>query len=214
MPVAGLFVAFEGIDGCGKTTQAAQFAHWARTNGFRVVTVREPGGTELGEQVRSLLLSHSSGELTGAAEALLYSASRAQLVQSVIKPALARGELVVADRFVDSSLAYQGAGRQLGVAAVRAANELAVDQCWPDVTVLLHLDTGTAAERRRAEGRADDRIEGAGDDFFARVARAYEELAAGEPGRFVTIDASSDPSSVHERVVEAVAPRLERAVAR
>lgn len=200
----GTFIAFEGIDGCGKTTQVDRAVAWLRDRGANPLLVREPGGTRLGERIRKLLLDPHAGEIAAAAEALLYAASRAELIATVVEPALVTGRMVIADRFVDSSLAYQGAGRVLGVERVRAANQLALGALMPDLTVLLRIDPATAAQRRA--GSAADRIETAGDDFFHRVAAAYDELAASEPTRFAVVDATADVALVHACVVAALEP--------
>lgn len=200
----GTLIAFEGIDGCGKTTQVDRAVAWLRDRGADPLLVREPGGTRLGERVRSLLLDPHAGDMTASAEALLYAASRAELVATVVEPALAAGHIVIADRFVDSSLAYQGAGRALGVARVLAANRLALGTLMPDLTVLLRIDPTLAAVRRDGGGAAADRIEAAGDNFFERVAAAYDELADAEPERFAVIDATADIEAVFGRVVAAL----------
>jgi dTMP kinase len=203
--VHGAFLTFEGIDGCGKSTQIELLAAAIeQASGRRPIVVREPGGTPLGEQVRSMLLDHATGDIAPEAEALLYAASRAELVASVIRPALARGITVIADRFLGSSLVYQGAARGLGISRVRAANELAIGDCAPDLTILLDLEPGIAAARRQATGEAPDRIEASGHDFMCTVADAYRSCAATEPN-WVVVDANADPREVHHRVVRMVA---------
>jgi dTMP kinase len=191
-----MFISFEGLDGCGKTTQAAMLADALEAEGQRIVRVREPGGTPAGERIRELLLD--PGEtIAPVAEALLYAAARAQLVDDVIRPALRDGAHVVADRFVDSSLAYQGVARGLGVERVFEVNRFATGEVFPDRTVLLRLAGDEAARRRDAE---PDRIEAEGDGFQAQVARGFEQLAARFPGRIVEVDASGSPDQVLERV--------------
>src|SRR5262245_45545290 len=180
-----MFVTFEGIDGSGKTTQAALLAEWARGGGHEVVAVREPGGTALGERIRELLLD--GPEMTPWAEAALFAAARAELAERVIRPALERGAWVVCDRYVDSSLAYQGAARGLGVEAVRELNDVATGGLVPDVTFVLLLDLDDALARR--SGRPD-RIEREDDEFVRRVDACYRELAAASPGRYVALDGS------------------------
>jgi dTMP kinase len=181
-----MFITFEGVDGSGKTTQAALLAEALRAEGHDVVATREPGGTELGERIRELLLD--GGVITPWAEASLFAAARAQLVDEVIRPALARGADVISDRYIDSSLAYQGLARGLGVDRVLELNLLATGGLLPDRTFLLLLAPEQAARRRR--GAEADRIEGEGNDFAARVDDAYRELAAVFGQRLVTIDAS------------------------
>ena len=194
-----MFISFEGLDGCGKTTQAAMLAAALELEGRTVVRVREPGGTPIGERIRELLLDGDS-VIGGAAEALLYAAARAQLVDQVILPALARGEVVVADRFIDSSLAYQGVARGLGLEQVLQANELATGGLMPDITLLLELPPELAAARR---GDTPDRIESESDGFHAAVAEGFAAAAARFPGRIHVVDASGPPRAVLARVREA-----------
>jgi dTMP kinase len=194
-----MFISFEGLDGCGKTTQAAMLADALEAEGRRIVRVREPGGTPAGERIRSLLLD--PGEtIAPVAEALLYAAARAQLVDDVIRPALRDGAHVVADRFVDSSLAYQGVARGLGIERVLEVNRFATGDLFPDRTVLLRLAGDEASRRRDAE---PDRIEAEGDGFQADVARGFEELAARFPERIVEVDAAGSADEVLSRVRKA-----------
>ena len=194
-----MFISFEGLDGCGKTTQAAMLAAALELEGRTVVRVREPGGTPIGERIRELLLD--GGSVIGRpAEALLYAAARAQLVDQVILPALARGEVVVADRFIDSSLAYQGVARGLGLEQVLQANELATGGLMPDITLLLRLPPELAATRR---GDTPDRIESESDGFHAAVAEGFAAAAARFPERIHVVDASGPPRAVLARVREA-----------
>ena len=194
-----MFISFEGLDGCGKTTQAAMLAAALELEGRTVVRVREPGGTPIGERIRELLLDGDS-VIGGAAEALLYAAARAQLVDQVILPALARGEVVVADRFIDSSLAYQGVARGLGLEQVLQANELATGGLMPDITLLLELPPELASARR---GDTPDRIESESDGFHAAVAEGFAAAAARFPERIHVVDASGPPRAVLARVREA-----------
>ena len=193
------FVAFEGGEACGKSTQAARLA--ARRG---ALLTREPGGTVLGERIRSLFLDPATGDVDGRAEALLVAAARAQHVSSVIAPALARGEDVVTDRFTGSSLAYQGYGRGLPVESVRALSTFATDGLVPDLTVLLRVDASVAAHRL---GDDRDRLESAGDDFHERVARGYDALASSEPG-WVVVDGGGTVEEVEAAVWAAVSGRL------
>jgi dTMP kinase len=192
------FLAFEGGEGCGKSTQAARLARR-----LGAVLTREPGGTALGEGLRSLLLD--GGEVAPRAEALLMAAARAQHVAEVIAPALAAGRHVVTDRFVGSSLAYQGVARGLGVEAVRALSTFAVAGTWPDVVVLLTVAPEVAAARRA--GTAPDRMERAGVEFHERVRQAFEELAASDR-RWVTVDGSGTADEVEASVWDAVQARI------
>ena len=178
-----MFITFEGLDGCGKTTQAALLAESLRRDGVEVVATREPGGTPLGEQVRDLVLH--GDHVAPWAEAALYAASRAQHVEQVIRPALERGATVVCDRYIDSSVAYQGAGRGLGLEEVLDLNLVVVGGLLPDRTVLVEIDPKTAAER---VGSSGDRIERDGVALWRRVADAYRGLSHRYPERYLVVD--------------------------
>jgi dTMP kinase len=190
-----MFITFEGVDGSGKTTQVRLLAERLRSEGREVVATREPGGTELGERVRELLLH--GGHVAPWAEAALFAAARAQLVDEVVRPALARGADVVCDRYIDSSLAYQGVARDLGVDRVLQLNLLATGDLLPDRTFLLVLPLDEAARRRGAES---DRLEGEGDAFAAEVDRAYRELADVFGRRVVAVDASRPSDELAELI--------------
>jgi dTMP kinase len=194
--VGGLFVTFEGIDRSGKSTQARLLCD---ALGDRALAVRDPGGTRAGEELR-VLLKDPDAQLGARAEALLFAAARAQTVEEVIRPALEAGRVVVSDRFVDSSLAYQGAVRGLGVEAVAAVNEFATGGLKPDRTFLLAIDPDAAAAR----GAEDDRFEREGVELQRRVQTAFEELAESEPGRWRRVEADRDPEAVHADVLQGV----------
>lgn len=209
----GFLVTFEGVDGAGKSTQVALLASHLRSRGTEVVSVREPGDTTLGELARSFVLQHPAGQpLDAWAEALLFVAARAQLLSETILPALARDAVVVCDRFVDSTLAYQGFGRGLPVDALRRLHADACGDVWPDLTVLLELPEADAAERRHAAELPLDRMEMAPADFHAAVAAGFAAIAGAEPARVARVDATGSPSAVSGAVWEAVAPRLGLAV--
>jgi dTMP kinase len=192
-----VFVTFEGLDGSGKTTQVELLRSYLEGEGRDVVATREPGGTELGERIRELLLQ--GGEVSPWAEAALFAAARAELVARVIAPALERGSDVVCDRYLDSSLAYQGIARGLGVEHVLALNVNAIRGILPDVTFLLLLDADEAARRSGAD---PDRIEREGGDFRRAVENAYRELAGIFPGRVVALDGSRPPEEIAKEVRE------------
>jgi dTMP kinase len=199
----GLFVTFEGIDRSGKTTQARLLVD---ALGDEALGVREPGGTEVGERVRELL-KDPAVKIGARAEALLFAAARAQLVEEELGPLLERGDWVLLDRFVDSSLAYQGAGRGLGIDGVRALNEFGTGGLTPDRTLLLRIDPEIGLARLADDADAD-RLEREHGGFFTAIARAYDDLAAAEPDRIAVIDASRDPDAVLSDALAALAALL------
>ncbi len=200
----GLFLVLEGPEGSGKTTQATRLEAYLVARGLPVLRVREPGGTAAGEEIRRLLLH--SGQLPARAELLLMEAARAVLVEERVRPALAEGRIVLADRFSLSSLAYQGIARGLGLADVRALNSIATGGLVPDLTLVLAVPPAVSESRRSARGAAD-RIEQAGREFHEAVAGAYEMLAREEPG-VVLLDGTAPPDEVHERIVAVLRERF------
>jgi dTMP kinase len=202
----GVFVSFEGVEGCGKSTQASLLAQELARRGVEVVATREPGGTPLGEAVRGLLLNPAHAP-TPWTELFLLEAARAQLVATVIRPALGRGAWVVADRFADSSLAYQAAGRGLPWRKVQALNTLATGGLSPHRTLVLQLPVSRAlarARQRPSTGPENRRFEDEAEAFHRRVAQAFLRLAAREPQRVRLVDGEGTPSQVHARVLEAL----------
>ncbi|MDR7111276.1 dTMP kinase [Microbacterium trichothecenolyticum] len=206
-PVEGLFVTFEGGDGVGKTTQAALLDAWLTSVGRTVVRTREPGGTEVGVLIRDIVLHHR-GEVAPRAEALLYAADRAHHIETLVRPALERGEVVIQDRYLDSSVAYQGAGRVLGRDEVRELSLWATGGLLPDVTVLLDLDPASARERLDAADKPFDRLESEKEHFHARVREEFLSLAAAEPDRFLVLDAALPPDELAAAVRARVEPLL------
>ena len=185
----GLFIALEGGDGAGKSTQAALLAQALSDAGRTVLRTREPGGTPVGEKLRSLVLDHGQGEIGARCEALIFAASRAAHADQVIAPAVARGEVVISDRYIDSSIAYQGAGRGLGTGEVRRLNEWATAGLWPELTVLLDVTPEDGRSRRTAGDAAEDRLESEPDHFHAEIRRAFLDLAAARPARYLVLRA-------------------------
>ena len=201
----GLFVAFEGGEGAGKSTQSKLLASWLTERGYEVVTTREPGATPIGRQLRQLLLDPDSGEIAPRAEALLYAADRAQHVATVIRPALGRGAVVVSDRYVDSSLAYQGVGRSLSTGEVERLSQFATSGLRPDVTVLLDVPVTDGIARTSLRDEVPDRLEAESAEFHERVRAAFRELAEASPDRYLVIDARLPAATIHQLIVRRIA---------
>ena len=207
MTSAGKFISLEGGEGVGKSTQVRALADALRERGLDVLVTREPGGSHGAESIRDLLLKGDEGRWGAQAEALLFAAARADHVDKVIRPALQAGRWVLCDRFVDSSLAYQGAAGGLGIEAVRAINGFGIGESFPDRTLVLALAEG--AERARARDSGDsDRIGGRSDDYHHKVATAFRLIAAEEPERVRLVDASGTPEQVTDRLLDALADLL------
>lgn len=207
--MTGAFITLEGGDGSGKSTQTELLHAWLDAHGHTVVRTREPGGTELGIEIRRLV-QHTEGHVAPRAEALLYAADRAQHIATLVRPALERGDVVLQDRYLDSSVAYQGAGRELDGVQIRDLSLWAADGLLPHLTILLDVDP--AVGRERMAGRTDapyDRLEDTGLDFAERVRAAYLALARDEPNRIVVVDASGTPETVHASVVSHVRAMLD-----
>jgi dTMP kinase len=216
----GYFITFEGLDGSGKTTQLRRLAATLEAEGHKVVTLRQPGGTALGDRIRSVLLDSKSeaivGQIAPAAEMSLMFADRAQSIAEIILPALAAGSIVLCDRYTDSSEAYQGGGRQLGSERILAMHAAACDNLQPDLTLLLlpSLESSLKRARRRnqrhaeRQGTDENRFEREPDDFYRRIYDKYKEIAAREPNRVVIIDKNDSIEEIGTRIQEIVAKRL------
>ena len=204
----GFFLSMEGPDGCGKTTQANLLEQSLRQLGFDLVRTREPGGCPISEKIRQIILDTENAEMCGTCEALLYAASRAQHVHQVIRPAVEAGKVVLSDRFVDSSVAYQGGGRAMGVDMIRQINEPAVDGMLPDATVYLAIDHTTAMNRRLSASRPD-RLEMESGAFHGRVQAAYEELIDRNRQRFIVVSGDQPVEEIARQVLRQVLKRLE-----
>lgn len=205
----GLFITVEGVDGCGKTTQAARIAAALEAAGHDVLRLREPGGVAISEQIRGILLDPAHGEMGDVCELLLYEAARAQLVYEVIAPALAAGKTVVCDRFYDSTTAYQAYANGFDLESVKRANALAVGECRPDVTLVFDVDVDVAAARRHGRDAAD-RLELKGLEYQRRVARGFRAIAAEEPRRVRVVDASRGIDEVFASAWQVVVSCVER----
>ena len=198
--MTGLFITLEGGDGTGKSTQAALIGDWFTAKGREVVFTREPGGTDLGNELREIVL-HSRGHIAPRAEALLYAADRAHHIATVVCPALERGAVVIQDRYLDSSVAYQGAGRVLDPGEVRHVSMWATEGLVPDVTVVLDLDPAIGRDRLDAANKQFDRLEAEALEFHTRVRDAYLTMAAAEPKRFLVVDATLDRDTIRNAII-------------
>lgn len=203
---AGRFITVEGIDGCGKSTQARLLVEELERAGYDVLALREPGGVAISEKIRALLLDPANAEMSATCELLLYEAARAQLVHEVVAPALAQGRMVVCDRFYDSTTAYQGYAGGVPLDAVERANALAVGDFQPALTLVFDIDPALAAER--TVSRAQDRMEAKGMEYQRRVAEGFRAVAAANPDRVKLIDASRDIDAIHADVMAAVGAML------
>jgi len=192
-------VTFEGIDGCGKSTQIEMLKSYLEKKGIKFSIFREPGGTHIGEQIRQILLDKNNSDMSAKTEFLLYAASRAQLIEKAVRPKLNTGEFVILDRYIDSSVAYQGFGRELGKRIVILINEFATDLLYPDLTFYLEIDEKTFKERMRSSG---DRMESEGWKFMERVIKGYEFLSKSK--RFVTIDSRLKPDQIFKYIIKEI----------
>ena len=199
----GVFITFEGIDGCGKSTQTSMCRTWLEGLGRTVLLVREPGGTKIGERIRELLLDKKNSSMAPMTELFLFEAARAQIVEEVIKPAISEGKIVICDRFFDSSYAYQGCARGLGPEMVSRLNMDATGGLAPDITFFLDISVEGAIKRRSVRGEEKDRIESAGDAFQEKVRQGFIR-AASEDKRIVTVDASLSPDEIFAQIREKI----------
>jgi dTMP kinase len=210
----GKFITFEGLDGCGKSTQLEKLAAGLRDNKIDVVTTREPGGTVIGERIRAVLLDSRTAGLDPQAEMALMFASRAQLISEVIEPALKAGKWVVCDRFTDSTEAYQGGGRQIGTQAVLELHRVLCRNLWPDLTIFMDSDVNSSVRRARRRNKDaendENRFEQESLAFFTRVREGFLAIAQREPQRVVKIDARPPIEAVHEEIVRVVKEKLGR----
>jgi dTMP kinase len=202
-----MFITFEGSEGCGKTTQMAHLAECLRQMGHNILAVREPGGTPIGDQVRNVLLSNKNGEMHARTEILLFQASRAQLVEQIIRPHLEKGGIVLCDRYADSTLAYQGYGRGADLVELRSLIRFATGGLVPDLTLLMDIDVIQGLKRRSDDGDIN-RLDAMTVDFYQRVRQGYLSLAAAEPARWVIVNANQTQEQVAEDIQRIVLTKL------
>lgn len=205
--MVGLFLTFEGGDGSGKTTQINRLVAWLESQGQTVVLTREPGGTDLGVELRNIVM-HRKGFIAPRAEALLYAADRSHHIHTLVRPALERGDIVVQDRYLDSSVAYQGAGRVLDPDEVRELSLWGTERLMPDLTVLLDVPASVAKARQAAEDRDYDRLEAEAEDFHTRVRESYLALAQAEPERFLVVNGELPIEEIHQVIITRVSDLL------
>jgi dTMP kinase len=203
----GAWITLEGGDGSGKSTQSNLLAEWLEGTGRTIVRTREPGGSEVGQLIRDIVLHHR-GDIAPRAEALLYAADRAHHVATVVRPALGRGDIVLQDRYLDSSVAYQGAGRVLDATEIRDLSLWAAEGALPDLTILLDLDPAEARARLDSADKPFDRLEAEQEEFHGRVRDAFLDLARAEPDRFLVLDAAAAPGTIAERIRDRVGALL------
>lgn len=201
--MTGLFITLEGGDGVGKSTQIALLEEWFVAQGREVVRTFEPGGSEFGKEIREIVL-HSRGHITPRSEALLYAADRAHNIATNVRPALDRGAVVIQDRYIDSSVAYQGAGRVLGAEEIRDLSMWATEGLVPDLTIVLDLDPEASRARLDAANKKFDRLEAEANDFHTRVRNAFLDMAAVEPNRFLVIDATLEREAIRDLIIDRI----------
>ncbi|MFP4013021.1 MAG: dTMP kinase [Chitinispirillaceae bacterium] len=206
----GLFITFEGIDGCGKSTQLSRVADMLRGRGVTCVVTREPGGTPISEKIREILISPENSEMYSETELFLYLAARAQHVRQTIQPALKRGEVVLCDRFQEATFAYQGFGRGLDLDFLKNVNRFVTQGLDPDCTFIFDISVELSRERLGRMGKAQDRLEGAGDDFFSRIREGYRAAAKAHQEKIVLLDGSRVVESLTEEVCERICKFLDQ----
>ena len=208
---SGKLITFEGLDGCGKSTQLEKATDWLKVQGYSVLKTRQPGGTVIGQQIRSILLNPEHEELQPESELLLYLADRIQHLQDSILPAKAAGKIVLCDRFHDSTVAYQGYGRGLNLNSIESIVEHCIKPYSPDLTILLNISPETVASRleRRQEHVEKDRLDLESLSFFKRVAQGFQELSAAEPERFVCINGEQEIELIHQEIINILQQRLQ-----
>ena len=199
----GMFISVEGSDGSGKTTQIKLLKEYLENRGYKIITTREPGGTSISEKIREVILDNGNREMDSKTEALLYAASRAQHVAQIIKPALEQGKIVICDRFVDSSLIYQGIGRNLGIETIYELNKFAMGDIIPHVTLLFEIDIDTSQKRKENRGNLD-RLDSEKDSFHHKVYEGYKKLKELYPERIRTVDANGSIDDVHKNIIDIV----------
>ena len=207
-----MFITLEGPEGSGKSSQLPALADFLRSRGYTVLTTREPGGTPIGDQVRQVLTRMENQGMSPRSETLLFCAARAQLVDQVIRPALARGEVVISDRYADSTLAYQGYGHGNDLAVLRQLLHFATGGLWPDLTLLLDVDSAAGLERRRSSGGEWNRLDDYALSFHQRVRQGYLDLARSQPERWVVVDAAQPMDAVQQALRQVILRRLEPAL--
>lgn len=207
-----MFITLEGPEGSGKSSQLPALAEFLRSRGYTVLTTREPGGTPIGDQVRQVLTRMENQGMSPRSETLLFCAARAQLVDQVIRPALARGEVVISDRYADSTLAYQGYGHGNDLAVLRQLLHFATGGLWPELTLLLDVDSAAGLERRRSSGGEWNRLDDYALSFHQRVRQGYLDLARSQPERWVVVDAAQPMDAVQQALRQVILRRLEPAL--
>ena len=205
--MSGLFISLEGLDGCGKSTQASMLTDWLRENGRDVLNIREPGGCKISEQIREVLLNKSNMEMNPKTELLLYFAARAQLIKEILEPALSEGRIVVADRFGWATFAYQGYGRQMDLKQISILKEIACESIWPQHSFLLDISIDVMKSRLSSHKKLD-RMERSGDSFFSRTREGYLRIAEENAGRFTVLNGNDKIQAIFNKITSKVSTIL------